>query len=102
MRITPDFSMETMKARRAWSKVMKTQREHKIQPRLLYPAKLSINMEKTKYSRTKPIQTISIYQSRPPEDPRRKKSNPKKVPTPKKGQDVKHLSTSQKERTTST
>jgi hypothetical protein len=44
-RITPDFLTETMKARRAWSEVMQTLREHKCQPRLLYPEKLSINIE---------------------------------------------------------
>jgi hypothetical protein len=49
-----------MKARRAWSEVM--QREHKYQLRLLYPAKLSINIdEKPKYSRTKPnLNSISL------------------------------------------
>jgi hypothetical protein len=44
MRITPDFSPETMKARRAWRDVMQTLREHKYQPRLLYPAKFSITI----------------------------------------------------------
>jgi hypothetical protein len=34
-----------MKVRRAWSEVMQTLREHKCQPRLLYPAKLSINID---------------------------------------------------------
>ena len=29
IRITPDFSPETMKARRAWADVIQTQREHK-------------------------------------------------------------------------
>ena len=46
IRIIPDFSTETMKARRAWSEVMQTLREHKCQPRLLYPAKLSINIDR--------------------------------------------------------
>jgi hypothetical protein len=41
MRITPDFSPETMKARRSWEDLIKKLREHKCQPRLLYPAKLS-------------------------------------------------------------
>jgi chromosome segregation ATPase len=41
IRIIPDFSSETMKARRFWADVMQTLREHKCQPRLLYPAKLS-------------------------------------------------------------
>jgi hypothetical protein len=31
-----------MKARRSWIDVMQTLREHKCQPRLLYPTKLSI------------------------------------------------------------
>jgi hypothetical protein len=34
-----------MNARRAWSEVMQTLREHKCQPRLLYPAKFSINID---------------------------------------------------------
>ena len=40
IRITPDFSTETMKARRSWTDVIQTLREHNFQPRLLYPAKL--------------------------------------------------------------
>jgi hypothetical protein len=31
-----------MKARRSWTDIIQTLREHKCQPRLLYPAKLSI------------------------------------------------------------
>jgi hypothetical protein len=34
-----------MKARRAWTDVTQTLREHKCQPRLLYPAKLSITID---------------------------------------------------------
>ena len=45
IRITPHFSTETMKARKAWSEVMQTLREHKCQPTLLYPAKFSINID---------------------------------------------------------
>jgi hypothetical protein len=45
IRITPDFSPETMKARRSWTDVTQTLREHKCQPRLLYPAKLSITTD---------------------------------------------------------
>ena len=45
IRITQDFSPETMKARRAWTDVIQTLREHKCQPRLLYPAKLSITID---------------------------------------------------------
>ena len=57
-RITLDFSPETMKARRSWTDVIQTIREHKCQPRLLYTAKLSITIdgetkvfhEKTKFT----------------------------------------------------
>jgi hypothetical protein len=40
IKITPEFSPETMKARRSWTDVTLTLREHKCYPRLLYPAKL--------------------------------------------------------------
>ena len=45
IRITSDFSPETMKARRSWADVMQTLREHKCQPRLLYTEKLSITID---------------------------------------------------------
>jgi hypothetical protein len=45
IRITPDFSPETMKARRSWADVIQTIREHKCQPGLLYPTKLSITID---------------------------------------------------------
>jgi hypothetical protein len=49
IRITPDFAPETMKARRSWADVIQSLREHKCQPRILYPAKLSITIdERTK------------------------------------------------------
>jgi hypothetical protein len=34
-----------MKARRSWTDVIQTLREHKFQPRLLFPAKLSITID---------------------------------------------------------
>jgi hypothetical protein len=45
IRITPDFSPETVKARRSWTDVIQTLREHKCHPRLLYTAKLSITID---------------------------------------------------------
>ena len=45
IRITPDFSTETMKARRSQTDIMQTLRKHKCQPKLLYPAKLSITID---------------------------------------------------------
>jgi hypothetical protein len=34
-----------MKARRSWTDIIQTLREHKCQPKLLYPAKLSITID---------------------------------------------------------
>jgi hypothetical protein len=34
-----------MKARRSWTDVIQTLRDHKCQPRILYPAKLSITVD---------------------------------------------------------
>ena len=45
IRITPDFSPETMRARRSWTDITQTLRKYKCQPRLLYPAKLSITID---------------------------------------------------------
>jgi hypothetical protein len=62
IRITPDFSPETMKARRSWTGVIQTLREHKCQPRLLYPEKLSITIDgvnKVFHDKTKSKQCLS-------------------------------------------
>ena len=48
IRITPDFSMETLKARRAWIDVPQALRDHRWQPTLTYPAKLSVTTGKRK------------------------------------------------------
>jgi hypothetical protein len=72
IRITPDFPSETMKASRHWEEIMLTLREHKCQPRLLYPGKLSINIDveiKIFQDKTKFKPYLS---TRPTEDPRMK------------------------------
>jgi hypothetical protein len=51
-----------MKARRSWTDVIHTLREHKCQPRLLYPAKLSITIDgetKVFHDKTKIIHYLS-------------------------------------------
>jgi hypothetical protein len=76
IRITPDFSPETMKARISWTGVIQTLREHKCQPRLLYTAKLSITKDgetivfhnKTKFTR------YFFHKSSPSKDNNRKKN----------------------------
>jgi hypothetical protein len=45
IRITPDFSPDTMKARRSWIDDIQKLREHKCHPMILYPAKLSITID---------------------------------------------------------
>jgi hypothetical protein len=40
IKITADFSTETLKARRAWSEVFQALNENNFNPRILYPAKL--------------------------------------------------------------
>ncbi|EDL00072.1 mCG144886, partial [Mus musculus] len=63
IRILPDFSSETMKARRSWADVIQTLREHKCQPRLLYSAKVSITIDgknKIFHDKTKFTQYLSI------------------------------------------
>jgi hypothetical protein len=42
IKITADFSMETLKERRAWGEVFQALNENNFNPRILYPAKLSL------------------------------------------------------------
>jgi hypothetical protein len=44
IKITADFSMETLKSRRAWSDVFQALNENNFNPRMLYPAKLSFKI----------------------------------------------------------
>jgi hypothetical protein len=39
IKITADFSMETLKARRVWSEVFQALNANTFSPRILYPAK---------------------------------------------------------------
>ena len=46
IRLAADFSMETLQARREWQKTFQViMRTRGLQPRLLYPARLSIKIE---------------------------------------------------------
>jgi hypothetical protein len=45
IKITADFSTETLKARKAWSQVFWALNENNFHPRILYPAKLSLNID---------------------------------------------------------
>ena len=45
IKLAADFSMEILQARREWQKIFQVMRTRGLQPRLLYPAKLSIKIE---------------------------------------------------------
>ena len=45
IRITADFSKETLQARREWQDILKVMKENNLQPRLLYPARISFKYE---------------------------------------------------------
>ena len=45
VRLSPDFSKETLQARRDWQKIFEVMKNWDLQPRLLYPAKLLFKIE---------------------------------------------------------
>jgi hypothetical protein len=47
IKITADFSTETLKARRAWDEFFQALNENNLKPRILYPARLSFKIDGT-------------------------------------------------------
>jgi chromosome segregation ATPase len=47
IKITADFSTETLKARRAWNEIFQALNKNNFNPRILYPAKLSCKIDRT-------------------------------------------------------
>ena len=45
MRITVDLSIETLQARMEWPNMLRVMKENNLQPRLLYPARISFRYE---------------------------------------------------------
>ena len=45
MRLTADFSADTPQARREWHDILKVMKGKKLQPRLLYPARISFRFD---------------------------------------------------------
>ena len=45
IRITVDLSIETLQARREWQGILRVMKENNLQPRLLYPARISFRYE---------------------------------------------------------
>ena len=44
--ITADLSKETLQTRREWQDILKVMKEKNLQPRLLYPARISFKYER--------------------------------------------------------
>jgi hypothetical protein len=45
IKITADFSTETLKGRRAWGEILQALNENNFNPMILYPAKLSFKID---------------------------------------------------------
>ena len=45
IRLSTDFSAETLQARREWNDIFKILKDKNFQPRILYPAKLSFRYD---------------------------------------------------------
>ena len=45
IRLTADFSGETLQARRGWHDILKVMKWKNLQPRLLYPARISFRFD---------------------------------------------------------
>ena len=46
IRITADLSIETLQARREWQDTLQVMKDKNLQPRLLYPARISFKYER--------------------------------------------------------
>ena len=46
IRLSADFSKETLQARRDWQEIFNVMKIRDLQPRLLYPAKISFRIER--------------------------------------------------------
>ena len=45
IKLTADFSEETLQARKEWQNIFKVMKEKNLQPRLLYPARISFRFD---------------------------------------------------------
>ena len=46
IRLTADLSTETLQARREWQEIFKVMKGKNLQPRLLYPARMSFRVDR--------------------------------------------------------
>ena len=62
IRITADLSIEGLQARREWQDILKVMKEKNLQPRLLYPARISFKYKQ----KPKALQTSKIWENSAP------------------------------------
>ena len=65
IRLATEFSMETLQAGREWQKIFQVMRTRGLQPRLLYPARLSVKIEGQirSFPRQKKSKRIHLHQT---------------------------------------
>ena len=64
IRITADLSIETLQDRREWQDILKVMKEKNLQPRLLYPVRISFKYEgDTKSFTDKQAERIQHHQT---------------------------------------
>ena len=62
IRLTADLSAETLQARREWQDIFKVMKGKSLQPRLLYPARISFRFDRE----TKALHTSKSYENSAP------------------------------------
>ena len=62
IRLTADLSAETLQARRGWQDIYKMMKGENLQPRLLYPARISFRFDE----KSKALQTSKSYKNSVP------------------------------------
>ena len=80
IKLAVDFSMETLQARKEWQKIFQVMRTRGLQPRLLYPARLSIKIEGQikSFPEKKKSKRIHLYHSSSEKDAKRDCSKKRK------------------------
>ena len=61
LRLSANFSKETVQARRDWQEIFKVMKSRDLQPRLLHPAKISVGIEGQKKSFPVKKKTKSLH-----------------------------------------
>ena len=65
-RLTAGFSAETLQARREWHDILKVMKGKKLQPRLLYPARISFRFNREIKSFTDKQKLRDFSTTKPP------------------------------------